>query len=81
MPLSPLLLFPPDFWREAAGSDVMDHVHFSGTVHLWGGQWISLHIVAVSLPSPSHNTPHPHWIDPHLFLILFCLVVVILLEF
>lgn len=50
---SPLLTFLPDLWREIARSNVMDHAHLRGTVHLWGGQWLPLHVVAVSLCSPT----------------------------
>lgn len=50
--LSLLLIFLPDIWREIARSNVMDHAHLCGTLHLRGGQWLPLHVVAVSLSSP-----------------------------
>lgn len=34
----------------------MDHAHLCGTLHLRGGQWLPLHVVAVSLSSPLHHT-------------------------
>lgn len=31
----------------------MDHAHLCGALHLRGGQWLPLHVVAVSLSPPS----------------------------
>lgn len=52
LPVSLLLMFLPDIWREIARSNVMDHAHLCGALHLRGGQWLPLHVVAVSLSSP-----------------------------
>lgn len=52
LPVSLLLMFLPDIWREIARSNVMDHAHLCGALNLRGGQWLPLHVVAVSLSSP-----------------------------
>lgn len=35
----------------------MDHAHLCGALHLWGSQWLPLHIVAVSLSPPPLLAP------------------------
>lgn len=54
---SPLFCSLADVWWEAVGSDVMDHAHLSGSVHLWGGQRLPLHLLSVSLAI--HLSIHP----------------------
>lgn len=64
----------------------MDHVHLSSTVHLWGRQWLPIHIVKVSLTplTSTHIRAHTRapficrlvWFSP---VFPFWLVVVVVL--
>lgn len=54
---SPLCCSLPDVWWEAVGSDVMDHAHLCGLVHIWGGQRLPFHILSVSPSLPSSIYP------------------------
>lgn len=71
-------MFLPDIWREIARSNVMDHAHLCGALHLRGGQWLPLHIVAVSLSSPVPPHGPPFLLIPA-FVFLFPLVPVLIL--
>lgn len=73
-------MFLPDIWREIARSNVMDHAHLCGALHLRGGQWLPLHIVAVSLSSPVPPHGPPFLLIPaFVFVFLFPLVPVLIL--
>lgn len=56
----------------------MDHAHLSGSVHLWGGQRLPLHLLSVSLTiHPSILSSHALWFPVNTVLYLGLIVCLV----